>query len=293
MLIHQLLQQGQTELENNGVNTAILDAQLLLGHCLQKSRSQLFLAAAHHVEQSDYRLFWSFIDRRKKHEPVAYILGEREFWSLPFFVNTDVLIPRPETEFLLATVLKHVKSEQLEISKAVDLCSGSGVISVVLAIELRTKVYAIDCSEKALIVTAKNCRRHGVEKLVAPIGSDLFEGVSSDNTFSLIVSNPPYISREEMSCELDSEVIDYEPHVALDGGHDGLNLIRRIVGNILQYLTPNGMFFMEFGADQGHQVENLFSSAQNGQRFFETVTIYKDYSDRDRVLFAKVNNYSE
>lgn len=292
MLIHQLLQQGQAELENSGVDTAVIDAQLLLGHCLKKSRSQLFLAAAHPVEHSDYCLFLSFIERRKKHEPVAYILGEREFWSLPFYVNNDVLIPRPETEFLLETALRNVKIEKHEINKALDLCCGSGVISVVLALELKTKVHAVDCAEKAIAVTMKNCRRHCVDQLVIPIRSDLFKGLA-DNIFSLIVSNPPYVTSDEIYDMLDPEVVYFEPHLALDGGHDGLDLIRRIAAEILQYLTPGGMFFMEFGADQGAHVETLFSSVTMGDRFFEIVEILKDYSGRDRVLYAKANNYSE
>lgn len=292
MLIHQLLQQGQAELKKSGVDTAVIDAQLLLGHCLKKSRSQLFLAAEHPVEHPDYCLFWSFIERRKKHEPVAYILGEREFWSLPFYVNNDVLIPRPETEFLLETVLRHIKIKKHKIKNALDLCCGSGVISIVLALELKIEVHAVDCSENAIAVTMKNCRRHCVDKLVMPIRSDLLNGLGGKK-FSLIVSNPPYIIRDEIYDMLDSEVVDFEPHLALDGGYDGLDLIRRIADDILQYLAPNGIFFMEFGADQGDIVETLFSSATIAGRFFEDVEIYKDYNGRDRVLYAKANNYSE
>ncbi len=292
MQIGQLLQQGTTELEKYLVDGAEINAQLLLGHCLGKSRSQLFLDAKESVIDSDCRNFWSLIKRRSKREPVAYILGEREFWSLPFFVNRDVLIPRPETEFLLEKVLQNVRQQGLLIKNAIDLCCGSGVITVVLALELKAKIYALDCSDKALEVTKTNCKKHGVAELVTPILSDLFAGLATSD-YPLIVSNPPYVCHDEILESLEPEVIDFEPILALDGGKDGLDLVRRIAKDILGYLAPEGMFFMELGANQGGDVKDIFSSAIFGVRTFKQVEIYQDYSGRDRVLFAKVNNYNE
>ncbi len=271
---------------------AEIDAQLLLGHCLGKSRSQLFIAAKESVIDSDCRIFWSMIKRRANREPVAYILCEREFWSLSFFVNRDVLIPRPETEFLLEKVLQNVKQEGLQIKNAIDLCCGSGVIAIVLALELKAEVYALDCSDKALAVTKENCKKHGVAKLVTPIHSDLFDGLGRSD-YSLIVSNPPYVSCDEITESLEPEVIEFEPVLALDGGKDGLDVVRRIAKDILGYLAPAGMFFMEFGATQGDKVMDIFSSARFGIRSFQKIEIFHDYSGRDRVLYAKVNKYNE
>ncbi len=292
MLIAQLLQQGKAALIKGGVPQAEIDVQLLLGHCLKKSRTQLYICSEDSATQAVCIKFWSYIERRVKREPVAYILGQREFWSLPFYVNKDVLIPRPETEFLLETVLRSVKKSGMVIDNAIDLCCGSGVIGVVLALEINSRILALDITEKALAVTKTNSQNHEVQDMVKPILSDLFSGLGP-SVFPLIVSNPPYVRYDEISNSLEPEVADFEPHLALDGGSDGLEIIRRISDDILNFLAPEGMFFMEFGAEQAGDIKEIFSLIRVGVRHFQTIEIYQDYSGRDRVLFAKANNYGE
>ncbi len=293
MLIQQLLQKGQRELERHNIVNADIDALLLLGHCLQMSRTEMLLHGANEVDENNCESFNMLIQRRVAREPVAYILQEREFWSLSFYVNPDVLIPRPETEFLLETVLHGVKQSGKTVSRCVDLCCGSGVIGVVLARELGCQVTALDLSVDALRVTAINARRHGVEGHVNAVCSNLFTALGNDQVFSLIVANPPYVSSGEIKNSLQAEVAEFEPLLALDGGMDGLDCIHRIAREILNYLEPDGQFFMEFGADQARRVVEIFQSVGVRERFFETLNIFQDYSGRDRVLAARVNSYQE
>lgn len=288
MKIVQLLRAGEEKLRRSGVPLPDIDAELLLGHCLDMGRTELFLHGAEKAGEDVSSCFSALIARRASREPVAYILEEREFWSLPFHVNRDVLIPRPETEYLLETVLGKVGESAAAIDRCVDLCCGSGVIAVVLATELGARVWALDCSEKALAVTAVNSRKHGVAEHITPVLSDMFSKLPRQ-TFPLIVSNPPYVRRKEIE-ELEPEVAEFEPHLALDGGRDGLSFIRRIASDILHYLTPSGMFFMEFGADQADAIMEIFSSVSVNGRYFEKIEIFRDYSGRDRVLYAKTNN---
>ncbi len=293
MLLQQLLREARQELEQHNIENAEIDVTLLLGHCLQMSRTEMIIKAVEEVDESITLLFRDLIKRRSEREPVAYIVGEREFWSLPFIVNESVLIPRPETEFLLETVFREVEKSRKKICHCLDLCCGSGIIAVVLALELGCKVNALDLSNEALKVTTKNAIRHGVESAVRPICSDLFAALGNDGNFPLIVSNPPYVRTTMLRNALQPEVSEFEPHLALDGGPEGLDCVRRISRSILQYLEPEGMFFMEFGADQALDVKKIFKSVHLQDRFFETLTIHQDYSGRDRVLFAKVNNYNK
>ncbi len=293
MEIARLLEEGGKILADSGVEDAATDARLLLGHCMQMSRTELYLYGRNRVGSADLERFFAYIRRRSAREPVAYITGEQEFWSLPFEVNSSVLIPRPETEFLLETVLGNVSAVDRSQGCCLDLCCGSGVIAVVLAREINARVTAVDQSPEALRLARRNCRRHGVDDLVAFVGADLFEAFSKEVVFPLIVTNPPYVSSVEIDSALQPEVADYEPHLALDGGSDGLSLIRRIADRTLAHLTPGGMLFMEFGCTQGEAVTALFTETVQGKRFFENIEILKDYSGRDRVLCGKANFYRE
>ncbi len=285
MLVIELLGHGVEKLKAVGVTPAEIDAQLLLGHCLGKSRTQLFLAAQERVPDRYRHEFLQLLQRRMQREPVAYLLREREFWSLPFFVNQDVLIPRPETEFLLETVFAKTDRQTVDGGMAYDLCCGSGVIGIILARELRVRVVASDISLAALRIAQKNSKRHGVDKVMDFINADLFSATLPERKFSLIVSNPPYVRREEIF-SLDPEVKSYEPHLALDGGVDGLNIIAKIHHCLPVMLQPGGSFFMEFGDDQAEEVKDIFQTPAMGKRDFEHIEILQDYSGRNRVLHA-------
>jgi release factor glutamine methyltransferase len=289
MLVSELLKEGQDKLQRAGVSGYQIDSTILLGHCLGLSRTEIYLRGAEPVKDSCRLRFHEYIERRARHEPVAYILKEREFWSLDFEVNRHVLIPRPETEFLLEIAIGQVKQQQYTVRNCVDLCCGSGVISVVLAHELQTHVLAVDCSQAALAVTKRNCTKHKVENRVIVLCSDLFAAVDNSKHYQMIVSNPPYVTSDAIAHDLDVEVARYEPKLALDGGPDGLDCIRRIAREVPLYLAPSGLFVMEFGADQAEGVRTIFSTVNRNGKYFETVNIFKDYSGRDRVLVAQLN----
>lgn len=287
MRVADLVHFGVKQLESAGIEHAALEVELLLGFCLEKNRAGLFLAAAEEVDDPQEQQFLSLLARRAAHEPSAYILGEREFWSLSFLVTPAVLIPRPETEFLLETVLSVVRKGEWQAGPVLDLCCGSGVIAIILALEMGRPVTAVDLSAPALQVARQNARRHQVADRLSLVQADLLSAFSPRPLFSLVVSNPPYVSRQELQDGLQPEVMGYEPHLALDGGVRGLDIIQRIRKTLPRVLRPGGEFFMEIGADQGQAVIQLFTS-DDGAKTFERVELLQDYSGRDRVLHAKM-----
>ena len=288
MRVFELVRQAIGELAGVGIEEGDTDVQLLLGHCLGKSRTELFLAADEDISDYDLKNFQNLLRRRKMREPLAYIRGEREFWSLPFTVTPAVLIPRPETEFLLEQALAAVRRKNLPKGSILDLCCGSGVIAVVLALELGRKVTAVDISSSALRVARENCLRHGVGEKVNLIQADLLGAFSPHPSFSLVVSNPPYVSRLEVQQGLEPEVAHYEPHLALDGGERGLDVIQRIRDGLPDCMLTGGEVFIEIGADQGPEVQRLFAGVTGFAARYNNVEILKDYAGRDRVLHATV-----
>jgi release factor glutamine methyltransferase len=289
MHISELVRYGISVLTAAGVPDCTSDIYLLLGRCLGKSRTQLLIAAGEDVPGAAELLFKELLDRRRQREPLAYILGEQEFWSRSFVVTPSVLIPRPETEFLLETALKCIRNDPSFPEGAVlDLCCGSGVIASILALELRRKVIAVDLSAEALAVTRINCLRHGVDDAVCLLQSDLLSALKPHGKVSLVVSNPPYVSTYAVQNEVEPEVGEYEPLLALDGGEKGLDLIARIREELPLVLAPGGGLFMEIGYDQGQAVAEMFSAPRQGLRDFTHIMILKDYADRDRVLHARI-----
>ncbi len=288
MHLSALLQYAAGELEKAGIDEYLLEARLLLGACLGKTRTELFLLGMEEVATADQIKYLSFIGRRKEREPIAYILGEQEFWSMPFFVSPAVLIPRPETEFLLDRALALVVPENLQKGALLDLCCGSGVIAAVLAKETGKRIIAADISPVALEVTRSNLLRHGLLGRVALVEADLFSAFRMRRDFSLIVSNPPYVSRFDVENTLEPEVAKHEPRLALDGGNMGMDFILKIRQEAPKRICPGGQLFMEIGADQGDTARFLFTEWQQDSPGFEEVTILVDYAGRDRVLHAKM-----
>lgn len=287
MRVADCLEKAAEELARAGIAGGELDAQLLLGACLGKCRTELYLAAGDDIAPPQLERFAAMLERRRNHEPLAYILGEREFWSLPFTVSPATLIPRPETEFLLEQALTAVRARRLPRGQVLDLCCGSGVIAVVLALELHRDILAVDLSAEALAVARDNCRRHGVADRVALIRSDLLTAFNEPG-LALLVSNPPYVSRREIHEELAREVVDYEPLLALDGGRDGLDVIRRIRKALPELMLAGGEVFIEIGAGQGETLARMFAETDGTRRMFEHVEVMKDYAGRDRVLHARM-----
>lgn len=282
MNIDDLLKVTARQLARAGVVEADLDARLLFQHLTGMSRSQLVLHGRQAVAADLAGQYQQLIDRRSQRIPLHYLTGSREFWSLEFTVTPAVLIPRPETEFLLTRALALVAPGS-GCSRVLDLCTGSGVIAVVLAKELDCPVVAVDISPPALAVAAANLRRHQVAHQVTPVGSDLFAGLAPNRRFDLIVSNPPYIADGELE-GLEPEVVGAEPRLALSGGSSGLELIARIAVEAEGFLQPGGWILVEIGAGQGSAVTALFSAPE---RHYHQVRVIDDWSGRPRVLQAR------
>ena len=294
MQVKDLFRQAVQRLKDAGIPGAELEATLLLAHQMEVDKVTVYLSDQDTLSSTKLELFEDLLNRRLKREPLAYILGSKEFWSLEFNVTKDVLIPRPETEFLVETVLQAFKYEASSPNSSftiLDLGTGSGVIAIVLAREIQSAgVLAIDYSEAALQVAVKNAAKHGVSDRVHFLNSDWFAAIKSGEKFDLVVSNPPYVAREilDKPCgnspdALEPEVVGHEPRMALDGGLQGLQSIIQISDKLLSFLKPGGWFFMEIGADQAAEVVNHF----NGIAEFGCIKVYEDYAGLPRVFQAR------
>lgn len=284
MRFSQLFQETVDTLSLAGIEDAQIDTFQLIDFCFQVSRTQYVLRQDQDVPQKGLRLFRKVVKRRASREPLQYILGVREFWSLDFFVSPAVLIPRPETEFLLDRTMSICKQYDLQPHSVLDMCTGSGVIAVVLAKELQAeRVVAVDRSIAALELAARNLKKFELDQ-VCLVCSDLFSALAADMQFDLIVANPPYISDLDHD-SLQPEVRCWEPHSALFGGSGGLDIITRLADTAFAFLRPKGWLFVEIGADQGEEAKQLFFSHPSGA--YELVEVAPDWAGRSRVLQAR------
>lgn len=263
--LHRLIKEAQARLLSAGVDAAeaALDAELLARHVLGCDRARLLASWQEPPPASFGAPYERAIGRRAQREPVAYIVGVREFWNLELDVTPDVLVPRPETELIVEEALEYVRARARSRQgpdpiRIADVGTGSGCLAIALAVEVPgAHVTAIDTSVAALEITRRNARRHGVERRVATVACDLLRGVSPG--FDLIVSNPPYIRRADLQT-LPPEVSRYEPVAALDGGVDGLETIRRLLDQATTHLAPEGRLIFELGADQAVDVSRAIAS---------------------------------
>ena len=261
-----------------------LDAEVLLATARNCGRIELYTAFDEEPPESIRTKFRELVRRRAEGEPVAYLVGHREFYSLSFKVTRDVLIPRPETELLVVALIdaaKALSSRKPSLSIA-DIGTGSGIIAVCAAKNLPTcNVTAVDISPKALDVARANVEAHGVGDRVELIESDLFAALG-DRQFDLIVSNPPYVSEPEMA-ELRAEVANYEPHLALCGGPTGTEVIQRLVPAAAERLAPQGSLLLEVSPMIAQRTLDIIRE-QGG---FETPRTLKDMAGLARVVVAK------
>ncbi|MGW8160981.1 MAG: peptide chain release factor N(5)-glutamine methyltransferase [Desulfobulbales bacterium] len=294
MQTKQVFENGVKHLKNAGIPEPELEVSLLLAHALQMERTALLLAGEKIIRPDQLALFEKNIGRRLTREPLAYITGEKEFWSLDFKVSEEVLIPRPETEFLLEktlTVLRHQIGKYKEPLQILDLGTGSGVIAIVLALELvSAKITAVDYSYTALQVASHNAKRHKVAGKINFINCDWFEGLRRDTAFDVVISNPPYVGADILARPfgttpdaLQPEVGGYEPRLALDGGERGMREIGRIAAELGRMLKPRGWFFMESGSDQQKAILDIFARSAT----YDSIAFYNDYSGRPRVFQAR------
>jgi len=278
--------EGVRRLLGAAIDSARLDAELLLGCALGLSREELILAAAKNISVAESDRYEDLLIRRVNREPLAFITGKQEFWSLDFLVSCDVLVPRPETEILVEIALGHLaEANNRELPRILELGTGSGAIAVALATELpQAQIVATEISPAALAIARQNASRNEVSKAIRFLEGDLFTAVGEEleNYFDLIISNPPYIPRDEIS-KLDAEVSRWEPRGALDGGVDGLDFYRRIAVEAPAYLRQRGAVAVEIGAAIGSVVSALF---RNRAAYGDT-QVRQDYSGRDRVVIAR------
>ncbi len=259
--ILKLIRWTDERFRKEGFASARLDAEVLLAITLGVDRVKLYTHFDQPVRAEELARFKEMIQRRLKREPIAYITGRREFWSLSFRVTPDVLIPRPETEILVAEPLRVLSSWTPAEGRPqiLEIGTGSGAISIALATEISSAaLVATDVSEKALAVAAENAAHHQVDHCIQFLLGDLFSPLKRGTRFHLILSNPPYISQEQFP-GLPPEVRDFEPRLALDGGKDGLDFYRRFFSQVGEFLFPGGWIFTEIGAGQDQDILQIGS----------------------------------
>lgn len=281
--IGELLENGSKVLKDNDVDTYILDAQLLLGMVLGKDKIYLITNRDKEVSVKDEKEYLNLIEKRSKKMPIKYILGETEFMGIDLDVEEGVLIPRGDTEVLVEEVLSIINEEDsLDVC---DLCSGSGAIGISLAILRKNiKVDEIDNYDMPEKVTKSNILKHALENRVKFIKSNLLsEVIKQEKKYDIIVSNPPYIKASEIDNLMD-DVKVYEPHIALDGGEDGLVFYRKIIKESKLALKDNGLLAFEIGHDQGESVRRLMD-----EEGFSNIRLVKDLAGLDRVLLGYFN----
>lgn len=276
MLISELINKGSKFLKNNNIPSYLIDAELILSKSLDISREKFLSLDDTNVEDKIISNFNKLIARRVKKEPIAYIFEKKEFWSLDFIVNKDTLIPRPETELLIECLVKYYKNKKIFI---LDIGTGSGCIILSILKELKkSKGIGIDVSKKAIKVASKNAKNLRLQARSKFIKRNLHE--FNSYMFDLIVSNPPYICSHELK-NLSEDIKKYEPRLALDGGNDGLDVVKKIIYKSKSILKRKGMLALEIGYGQFKKVSPILKF--NG---FKIKFIIKDYHNNIRCILA-------
>lgn len=260
-----------------GIEQPRLDAELLIADALGVDRMRIYLDHHKPLHPDELTAVRERVRRRGRHEPVAYITGQKGFWSLDLAVDARVLVPRPDTERLVERAIERLKGR--EAPRIVDVGCGSGAIALALAHERPdATVIGVDRSPDALDVSRKNAAALGLDRVEWRRG-DLLAGLAGP--FDLVASNPPYIPSADIDA-LMPDVARYEPRAALDGGPDGLDLVRRLIPEAAERLAPGGVLLVEIGHDQGPAARALAEA--DGR--FEAVQIVADYGRNDRILEA-------
>jgi len=272
----ELINTGSNKLRQKKIFTSRLDAEILLSKILNKKREEILINLDREILETECFMYKKLIQRRQLNEPIAYILEEKEFWSKNFFVNTNTLIPRPETELMVEKLVKIFKEKKISI---LDMGTGSGCILISLLSELsKSKGVGVDISKKALLIAKKNAIRHKIGERVKFIEQS-FDSKFAQK-FDLIVSNPPYIKSSEIR-NLKEDIKKYEPVIALDGGNDGLDLIKKVIYKTEYILKVKGMLALEIGNEQFKKVSELLI-----KKNFKIEHIIKDYKDNIRSIIS-------
>ena len=284
--IIKLLKWTTSYFESRDIDGPRIEAEILLAHALQLQRIDLYLRYDEPLSSNELSRFKDLIKRRINREPVAYIVGRKEFWSMDFIVTRDVLIPRPETELLVETAMNLLPQDSasnpiLTPKRILDLGTGSGAVVLALASMRPCHLFFASDRRTATVRLAKqNERHHGFESRVSFICADWF-GPFKDKlpVFDMIVSNPPYVPSRVIG-KLQPEIVKHEPISAIDGGEDGLACLRHIINNAHLYLQRKGHLLLEIGHDQRSDIQKIIDQCAT----YENVVYTKDYSGYDRVV---------
>ena len=277
MKVLEAIKAGSKLLKEKNISTYILDSELLLSKSLNKPREEILINLDLNINRKVLEDFNKYLLRRSKKEPIAYLLGEKEFWSKNFFVNKDTLIPRPETELLVNKLVTIFKKKEITI---LDIGTGTGCIIVSLLSELKnSNGIAVDISRNAILIAKKNANKFELSDRIKFFHKS-FENLYGKK-FDLIVSNPPYIKRKDIK-NLSDDIKKFEPKMALDGGKDGLDLIKKIIYKSKKILKINGTLALEIGNEQIKKVSRILIDNK-----FRINCIIKDYKNNVRCVIAE------
>mgnify|MGYP002621850355 FL=1 len=277
MKVLEVIKTGSELLKEKNISSHVLDTELLLSKSLNKSREELLINLDQNINKRELTNFNKYLIRRSNKEPIAYLLGEKEFWSKKFFVNKDTLILRPETELLVEKLVTIYKEKKITI---LDIGTGTGCIIASLLSELKNSSgTAVDISREAILVAKKNACKFKLSDRIKFLHKP-FEELYGKK-FDLIVSNPPYIKRMEIK-NLSDDIKKFEPRMALDGGNDGLDLIKKVIYKSREILKINGTLALEIGDEQIKKVSKILIDNK-----FRIKCVIKDYENNVRCVLAE------
>jgi release factor glutamine methyltransferase len=279
MTLAQTLQQSAHTLSVNGIEDSYIEARMLLGHITKLSPAQIYTQTEQTLSQEQERSLCELIERRLRREPTAYIINRKEFYGIDFYLDSRVLIPRPETELLVDTALGFLKNTYLSSPPLIaDIGTGCGAIAISLALNLpRSKIYATDISYSSLEVAKLNCEHYKVTRQVTLLQGNLLEPVLEP--VDLIVANLPYIRSSELE-NLSPEITGFEPRTAIDGGENGLKCIRQLLEQTKEKTNPRSCLLLEIGQNQEQEIIHLIHSCLNKVSF----TFIPDLNGINRVV---------
>ena len=282
MTVLEVIQKSAEFLARKDVDAPRLQTELMLAHLLKLPRMKLYLNFERILSGAELDAVRLLVKRRGQREPLQHIVGSASFCGLEMTVNRNVLVPRPETELLAEAGWEFLATRNPQPSTALDFGTGSGCIAIALAVKCPgARIVALDASAEALAVAKQNAERNGVSARIKFLHGDGFAALIPGFRFDLIVSNPPYIPSAEIAT-LQTEVRDFDPHAALDGGADGLDFYRLLAAQAVEWLRPGGKIMLEFGDGQAAAIQKLFTVPA-----WSVEAVRADYTQRDRILIAR------
>jgi len=282
--VRRVLEWTAEHLGKHGSDTPRLDAEILLAHSRGCERIELYTRFDEPLTNSQRQTMRELVNRRAMAEPVAYLVGHREFFGIDFRVNHQVLVPRPDTETLVLELLD--RSIPQSPCRILDVGTGSGCIAVAAAVNRpRASIVASDVSQEALGIAQHNAQTHGVTNRIEFLCGSLFEPIRADDRFDFVVSNPPYIADHEMET-LQADVRLHEPHLALSAGADGLSLLKQLIESAPRHLQRDGWLLVEISPEQVAPVQDLFAA----QAAFTDISVAEDLASRPRVVCGRIAN---